>query len=302
MRKYLIICLSLLILGCSKYPTSKSTPYGYYNDRGAPSRPFQILYGSKARKLGDSVEVSRYQFVGNSDLIRLEKSGYIILVHYTGLFLEFENDTLIDVSLVHNQIANQLNLDTTKIWFRPNLATLFTKSQIRKARANAVGSFYCDPTDELYFTHSSGRTEISVNDPKLCIRWESLEPTMQEHSYSILIRNIFDENIDTIRTKDKTASLDLSVYKNDEGLFILKVYRDDDLEFSTRDIGVVMKKENLYWPKSCEIRSAVKALEMGYFLENERRHKEAGEYYLLAKEMSERPFFKEIYEFYSSEF
>ena len=121
---------------------------------------------------------------------------------------------------------------------------------------------------------------------------------LKPKTFEVQIKNIFDELLEIIETENTDINLNLSQYDSDVGLYIVRVYDKDNHEISTPDIGISTRWEHHFTPKACDLYTAVKALEMAYYLDKNRYYFDAAEYYELATELSDRLIFTEILNHY----
>ena len=297
--RLLTLCLFWLV-ACAKYPTTRSTPYGFYRDPDVKFRPFQVLTAENARKIGDSTYIERYDLLGKYDLISITNGGNLVLLHFTGRFLEIDQDTLLDMYSVSKHLEDRLNI-SGEVHQRPIMENLFRDIRLRQSRIHSVTYHHCLSYDRIEFLHSLDLMGVSANDPAICLRWIDRETDQDTSSYVVKIKNIFDEPVDSIFTDQPEIALDLSGYENEEGLFILRVIDGRNEEITSMDIGLLLGSEEVYWPRVCNISSSLSALELGFFLENNGQLELAGKYYQLAEDLSQESIYHEINSIYLGE-
>tara|TARA_R110001606_G_scaffold360056_1_gene512675 strand:+ start:83839 stop:84588 length:750 start_codon:yes stop_codon:yes gene_type:complete len=240
--------------------------------------------------------VKQLQFLSTSDTVQLSDSGYLILVHHSGLFLEFDQDTTISVSELALQITDQLNIVPRDIKARAAIQLLFSNKP--GIRYWATGPVERNSYSPVWFSIPSSRSiDISPNKPELCVSWRCSD--LKEHeAFIVQVKNIFDENIWELEVDGTSITLDLSQQFKDNRLLIVNVRDRNDSTFRSSGIGIKLGPEYFYTPRACELMSPVKALEMGYYLESSSYGIDATKYYKLAAELSDRPIFDEFLRLY----
>lgn len=280
--------LVLILLSCKRSP-SHTAPSGFISELNISSKPFQVIHAEKSRKLGSAIELKRLQYLSDYDIIKLEKSGYLILAHFTGMFFEFEGDTLIDISALSRHTSQVLNIDQSKISDRRDIQCLFQD----ECKFGYLTGATCRPTPPT-LTMVSPTTfsipEISATTPEICILWKDLED-QKSKSYEIQIKNIFDEVLETLIVKNPELNLNLAPYESPIGLFIINISDDENHEISASEMGITVGNQHYFTPKTCTINTAAKALEMAYYLETNHYYTDATEYYKRATELSDKPVF-----------
>lgn len=298
---FIIISIALVFSSCTRYSSYNSTPSLYTKTTRSGGEPFQVLTCSKARLIGDTIQLERFQYIQSSSFIEVEENGHLILVHFSGHFLEFEKDTLLDMSIISRGLLRRLNIEYLDVKYRPDLSTFFLNEHIRKSQHLATGVRYCIGPTGIQFLHSSELTDISLNDPKICLQWKNIDNDIDTANYIITIKNIFNEPLDTLYSQENILDLNLSKYNDEEKLYIIRVFEENmNNSWSSQDIAIRLHKEPIYWPKSCEIKTAIEALEYGFFLEHNNEYLLAGKYYKLASDLSDRPIFSQLYDNYPS--
>jgi hypothetical protein len=286
--------LIVILASCARYP-SRTVPTGFNAEPNILDKPFQVVHAERTRKVGDSIEVRRLQHLFSNDLVKLENSGYLLLAHFTGRFFELEGDTIIDISELAEQTSQELNINPNAVKHRTDIQLLYRDERKFNYYPGAVSR--CVSYPMALISPATNTAEIFATKPEICISWEYSMNTKPE-SFEIQIKNIFDESLDTLSTENSELTLNLSQYEYEVGLYILKIYDSQNLEIQAPEIGIKVGKEHYFVPKTCNLNTAVKALEMAYYLETNRYYFDATKYYELATELSERPIFDELLEHY----
>lgn len=214
MRNNFCFILLIVLASCSKQ-ASHSTPFGFNMDSYITKRPFQVIFSEHTHDGGATARLSPLEYLSLGDTIQIVDSGYLVLVHYSGLFLEFKEDTIISVTELSNSIAQQLNINPNKAKSRIDIDLLFS-DQGKIQYATGVSSI-CNPSPMEYVLPINTASEISASNPEFCVSWTS---NLSTPPYIVQVKNIFDEIIDEIEVKENEINLDLSGYQNDGNLYI----------------------------------------------------------------------------------
>ncbi|MEQ8809742.1 MAG: hypothetical protein RIE59_11790 [Imperialibacter sp.] len=192
MRAILPLVLLSLLVGCYVYHSRFYEP-GYFRDHQTASQPFQVLHAEGVYKRSDTALVKSLQFLSTSDTVKLTDSGYLMLVHHSGLFLEFDQDTTISVLQLAGHINDWLSIVPKDVKVRADIQRLFSDKS--GARHWATGAVERNSYSPIWFSiPSSQSVDISPNKPELCLSWRCSD--LKEHEvFVVQVKNIFDENI-----------------------------------------------------------------------------------------------------------
>jgi hypothetical protein len=291
MKAYHYFLLLIILASCSKYPTRTVSP-GFIPEANISRGPFQVIYADRARKVGDSAQVMRLKFLSTFDLIRIEDDGYLLLAHFSGMFFEFQGDTILDISKLSEQASQRLNNNLNAVEHPVNVQLLYQNKGKPNYYPGAV-SGGCASYPIALISPATNSVEISATFPELCLSWESTSDKKPE-SFEIQIKNIFDELVDTIISETTTLNLNLSQYNSESGLYLLTIYDSQDHEIRSTELGIKVGRVYYYTPQTCDINTSLKALEMALYVESHHYYYDASDYYKLAAELSERPIFTEF--------
>jgi len=291
MKKVAILFFFVIVLfGCSRYPRrSDSSPF--LLDLHTTTQPFQVIHSDGVYNLRVRTDLSRFQLLSLADTLQLADSSYLLLAHHSGLFLEFEGDTVLNVSQLAEHVAHQLNILPNVKKTRAIIRLLFSDTRNRNYPTGAVLRCVSYPIE--FILPISTTSDISANKPEICLSWETRDGN-QHKEFVVQIKNIFDELIGEYEVGLSETSLDLSKYSIDNRLLIVNVSDRNDSTFRSPDIGVKIGREYVYAPKLCELYSAAAALEIGFHMESNGYSFDAAKYYKLAAELSDRSIYSEV--------
>lgn len=299
MKKIIYFLFLIAIIGCYKTagqsislePSEPRGPYGFIYDPDILLRPFQIVYAEQASRIGDSINLAPLHHLSVNDTVQLNDSSYLILAHYSGLFLEFKGDATLIISEISDSLIRDFNINPENVKFRTNVELLYSNKQSPKTcRATAARSYRLP----IEFVLPQRRIELSKNFSELCVSWSSNIINVSDHTFNFRIKNIFDQQLDVIEVKGNKIDLNLSKYNNEQNLFVIKVEDKNNPEIQSSDFGIKVNEQYYYFPNSCNFDSALKAIEMGYHIESNHCYFEATEYYELASKLSDHKIFKEL--------
>lgn len=161
--------------------------------------PFQVLFVDSATYLDKPREVEQFDFINKYDLI--DNKGRLVLVHYSGLILEFESGTL---SL--REISNKHVL--RRYCKRPILSdpsnyedrsTNRGQHLAKESVSHLCIASYFEAYLSFPFQKEANGMTLSEDVKELAFEFETLT---RGREFSIYVKNIFDETIEVIDVKD----------------------------------------------------------------------------------------------------
>lgn len=291
MKFHQYILLILFVCGCTR-PPNLTPPTGFVDGEHITGRPFQIIHAENVRNAGDSVQLTALNFLSKYDIVKLEETSYLLLVHFSGMFFTFEGDTVINLATLSKEISQELNIENEEINHRAGIQFLFQNEAYIPKYSNPVLRIESFQGIQM-LTPALDQTQLSANASKICLKWRE-SPVRSVDVFQIIIKDIFDEVLDTMHTKSSYLDLDLSRYESEGNLYIIKIKDSRYPRVESIEFAIILGNEQYYIPKNCKIRTAEKALEMAYYLEYNQLYTDAEEYYLLATSLSERPIFDQL--------
>ncbi len=240
--------------------------------------PFEVLHSVNCKRTTDNSSLTSGMLI-NSPQLELD-NGHLILVHYSGKFLEYEDDTIINLDKINSELKSTIT--TANKRFRPRINFL-----------------YSDNTHSGVSDGVSGIVPLSDNpitidkNENFCLSWipEAVEVPDEPEMYTVRIRSIFLETLFELKTESNYATLDFSDY---EGTLFLVDIRGKNSTLTSYDLGIKLGIRDFLLPNYCEPKNSVEALEIAYHLERMYfARKEALVYYERANELSNQQFYKD---------
>ena len=291
-----------LVMGCVSYvPTSTSATATIHElsfvDEGTTSyikeHPFQVLYVEGGKRKGDTLALKSLAKLSIYEDVELDSLGYMILVHYSGRFLEFDGAMTISIFEQLRLIREQYNIGLSDKIERAGIRRLFSIDRLHRVSRGSVERSWGADID--FVLPVSITLEISENRPQLCLMWQPVFP--QPNPYIVRIVSIYDKTLDEFEVDGTSFNLDLSKYVVERKLFLkTRVFDKYDREFSSSEIGIKLGEQYSFFPVECDINSAVQALELGFYLEANGNDVVSKKYYQLATVLSDRLIFVDFLE------
>lgn len=195
---------------------------------------------NKVKKAGtaSAIQLKTGATLNSEDLIISADGSYIGLMHKTGKTTEVRGAGTKRVS----EIEKQVQLGSTSVSdryasFVMNKMNETETTEVR-SRLNATGAV----------SRATGSAAINVMAPdqsevlgdKTVVRWNKAEGMAEGDTYTVKVKNIFDEIIYKVETEKTFVELDLSSeqMKNEAGLYLVKVYKSNNEEISSEEVGI----------------------------------------------------------------
>ncbi len=172
------------------------------------------------------------------DMLISSEGSYIGLMHKTGKTTEVRGAGTKKVA----EIEKQINLANTSV---ANRYAEFVMNKMNesentdyRSRLNATGAV----------SRATGSAAINVMSPKQAdvlgdktiVRWTGPSALADGETYTVKVKNIFDEVIYETETAKSSVELDFTSdrMQNDAGLYLVKVYKSSDEEIASDEIGI----------------------------------------------------------------
>ena len=245
---------------------------------------FTVWHADSASVVGVAVE--RFQTLTYGETI--ESSGLLILAHRTGKFFEFKEAATISVSELNREILGSLGMvECGNDW--PNFKLWLAKGMSR----NPIGPVYAGMPDLEWIVPA----DRIVANPKqtIALLWKPLHTDLVE--YEFRVNSVFDEPIVNpmkLDTDRLILPLDTFTVEKDFPFVLIAVQSVEDRHFRWEEIGVRFSETSYFMPDSFEASSAIKAFEIGFYLEEHRACEYALPYYEKAVALSSHPFYREV--------
>jgi hypothetical protein len=232
--------------------------------------PFQVIYADSVRIEGKAKLLKTYDLIRSSEKVIVH--GKLLLAHYSGEFLAFEEDTVdieqINLTIIPREIDGGIvygdgfagAINTPEV--RPNLSHLFEKFPHRRSHPVTDIGY-------LEFSHPHGSTVEINRNQEICIRWWTGNRDASTMDFFVLLKNIFDETIDSIAVHGNTYKAAFGKYEGlkEARLIILRVGNIGEEKSWTKDLGIRIGARNSSLTDVCDIESPIEALKTAYFLE-----------------------------------
>jgi hypothetical protein len=248
------------------------------------SAVFKLLHSDNA--MVDGIKAERYQELFGEESI--QSSGLMIFVHRTGKFIAFVGDTVVNVNLSNKRILKSLQMDEcSNEW--PSLEPLFS-TEMKRYRTGAVHAGIPD----IKWLVPSTRRLMGHPKQSIALLWKSYQSSAD--AYEFRVNTMFDDPIvKPIQVNEDRLVLPLDTFTVEEELpYILVGVRGLNDGFSrVEDVGVKFSDTSYFLPDTFEAATAIKALEIAFYLEEHGACEYARAYYEKAVVLSNHSFYKE---------
>lgn len=289
-KNLILLAIFLSIVSCSK------PIYQVYKQRNSDigEYPFQVLFAENAKSSITFNELDTLEKVYYQDIIQLNQ-GHLILVHFTGKFLEFEGNTTVEIGLINNSLIE--NLQKKPSWTRPKVEDLYMDYEVTNVVLDGC-------TNVSIVNLNSGMGNKIRTRQDYCARWVPLSE-YEIDTFLVEIKNIFDESIDEIVTSNTELAIDFSNYQNESGTYILRVSDKHNSSWNSGYFAVGI--EDLPFQSGqiqCEFTSAAEALEYGFMTEHHHclGLVEAEQFFETAAKISEKEIYSYLYKLFKKRY
>lgn len=291
-----LICGATTLLACS---VSQNINNSASLESSPKFIPFTVVYAENVKKVGSLDTLGTLEDLGSEIILNLNDSSHLILGHYSGLLIEFNQDTLIDINELSALVNRQLDIESNEGSKRAiyNLLYSNNSSLSTKRRQGVVHRcFEGNITYKFPAITQSYQVGIPKSSPKICLEWVTQEKH-KELNITLEVRSIFNELIDSYKVSDTSGLLDLSNYESESNLYVIEL-KDTTNELFSIPIGIQLDSGIEYIPSNCDINTSIEALQTAYYLESHQFYYDAGDYYELAADLSNKKFYKLMLENY----
>lgn len=182
------------------------------------SYPFQVLFVDSSFYLGEETSISQFDFVSNFDLIR--NYGELVLLHYSGVVLEFNNG-IVDI----NQESSRLKKEA-RFYVRPllivsqkyQLSAEYLKNADMYTKANCVMN-----TLEILYPFYENDVLPRRRSNSFPIYWRYLDEVSKDDRFGFQVRNIYDEILIRKERVETGINIDLTHLNLSDGLMICSI-------------------------------------------------------------------------------
>ncbi|WP_258103753.1 hypothetical protein [Marinoscillum sp. MHG1-6] len=236
MRNFISVSLTIVVLLFATLVNAQGYTFRVLANKG----------DNKVKKAGSgtAVALKTGATLNANDILISSSDAYIGLMHKTGKTTEIRGSGTKKVS----DIEKQVNVASTSV---ANRYAQFVMNKLNeeentnyRARQYATGAV----------SRATGSAAINVLAPeqvevledKTVVRWNAPEGMEEGETYTVKVRNIFDEVIYETETEKTSVELDFTAesMQNDAGLYLVKVYKTSDEEIASGEVGIKKVKEN----------------------------------------------------------
>lgn len=274
---------------------------------------FQVLYAEKASLSNGTILKSLDPLL--DETIQVADSGYLVLIHETGIPLELSGDTIISLIQLRT-LLDPPQSETSRKRLNKNLIplrhsyqrsigidylTLLNPAEAGKTKLSRTGySADSHPTEGVkYPPLINGRIYF---DDDVKIIWDAqlfVSQTSLQNGFKVRFKNLFDDLIRIIDVEGRELILserEISEIMSKDKNIILYI---TDTFVHGMPKGIIMSPfytKAIQFPYSKEIKTASAALMVGFIFETTSPHNsvEAKPYYELATQLSDKQFYKDM--------
>ncbi|MFY0599718.1 MAG: hypothetical protein JXR03_08595 [Cyclobacteriaceae bacterium] len=202
---------------------------------------------NKVKKAGaaEATQLKTGATLNAQDMLISSEGSYIGLMHKTGKTTEVRGAGSKKVS----EIEKQIKLASTSVADRYAKFVMSKMNESEntnyRARLNATGAV----------SRATGSAAIDVMAPaqadviedRAIVRWVKPDVGIEDgDTYTVKIKNIFDEVIFETETDKTSIELDFSApdMENEAGLYLVKIYKTSDEEISSGEVGIKKLKDS----------------------------------------------------------
>lgn len=267
--------------------------------------PFQVMVSKNAvTQKGEPIE--NLQFISINDSLKINKDGFVSLIHISGFPLEYNKDTVLSAKRIHQSFlklsAVSRGRKSKYEYKRPRIENLsITNLAIaHNEKASNMGACLdCRGADVIYPpSHNFFGGVVHHDGKEMCLMFRK----GKSNHYKIDVINVFGDFIDSLSTSSNELLINaqmLEKWRGKDGSVLLNI--KDKGEDKYQSFMIVLQKSpwtDIEFPWRCEPIKASYALMAGFYLEWSRGEHldEAEKYYVLATKLSNDPFYQMMLE------
>ncbi len=236
MRKYVSIAITTLFLFA----------FGFANAQGYTFRVLANKGQNKVKKAGAStaVPLKTGATLNADDQLIASEGAYIGLMHKTGKTLEVRTPGTTKVSDLEKKVSTKTTSVTSRYaQFLANKMNEKEKPDYRQ-RLNATGAAErALGGDEIIqvLIPADAEESIAIGENAI-VSWDTPEG-MEENTFVVTVKNIFDEEILKEEVTGNSINLDFTSEKmqNEENLYIIKVSAKENMDVTSGD-GIAIRR------------------------------------------------------------
>lgn len=292
--KYIPLILILLVLSVSSFGQSG----------GEWKFPFRVLYAENCTN-NRGISLKSLDTVAINDIITIGERGILSLVHYTGFPIELNGDTTITIQTLQSIIMPDTkkrtkagyDLDSKK--FAIEYLFISDPTLAKKYKLSASGACH-DCNLKLEILYPVTLNSMVVNFQKeICLTWSS----GIFKKYTVQVTNLTEDFKQDFNTNTNSLTINAEEVlklrqKESEGNLLFRI-KDAESEEASKWRVLKYYSTKIEFPYACDLTKATFALMAGLHVEmssiqDSDYNNEARKYFVLATELSDKPFYKEM--------
>jgi len=306
-RSAIWLLLLPMLYGCARQSMSTvaNLPFAFKASIDVVEYPFQVVYADGVFK-EDGQPVDTLSLLKWDNHITLT-SGYLIIAHYLGEFFEYSGDTTV---LINQLISTEYGFFEPLMQGRPRIENLYSKKAFHNIYDQQYSGAVVRSTHSGYFIDyvllSPYENKYAITKgEKFCLWWQEIREVKEDLSFKLKLVNIFDEVLDTLQTKEHQIELDFENYDNVSNLYLIQnkgISAENTASdwYSAKEIAIeVVEEPTTYIPNGCRELSALKNLELGFYLENNGYPEKAAISYERSTQLSDKKIYQTMFELFN---
>lgn len=261
--------------------------FQWFNSISQDSKhPFQVIFAEKVT-VNSGRQIGSMEYLNPKDVIRVDKTGTLSMIHQSGFPLEFAGDTTLSISILDSQIR-QIDQRSHPLYNNPILELLFITSpkELQKVLSERTG-WVTDRNHNLELFYPPARL-VSINEG-LHLTWR----TSEKGFYTIKISNFYGDSLTTFNCSTNKITIPKSdidtIIRDSVAVGIISDGIKYSNEFVLRRSDVLISL-----PYSGQPESATTAICVALIIETayDPPLEIAEEFYLMATKLSDNLFYK----------
>ena len=201
---------------------------------------------NKVKKAGtaSAVQLKTGATLNSGDLIISAEGSYIGLMHKTGKTTEVRGAGTKRVSDIEKQVSiGSTSVANRYASFVMNKMNESETTDVR-ARSNATGAVSRTVNGAAINVMAPSSAEV-LGD-RTVVRWNKAADMAEGETYTVKVKNIFDEIIYEMKTEKTFVELDFTTaeMENEAGLYLVTIFKSNDEEIASSEVGIKKVKSS----------------------------------------------------------